>query len=138
MIGKVFHSQLLYDIIPTQNLTMEEFAEHLTQLCSKDFFKKVDTMPKHYAFINSTLSVRNSGLVTHFQEIANEMLLFSFKTSLNLAICDWYETQYANDLSSHVPTIAFHLFKAVKLMDQPGKNLKIIQVQFFASHRVID
>lgn len=57
VIGKTFSSQLLFDIFPIR-ITQETCTEHLRDLCEKDFFKKVETMPKHFSFNNSITQVR--------------------------------------------------------------------------------
>ncbi|MBI5825490.1 MAG: AAA family ATPase [Chloroflexi bacterium] len=100
VIGRIFILNMLANVHPAKvdKSTLTEYLQNLTQLGITDL-ESPD--PELSYFFKHVI----------FQEVVYNLLTFSQRKQLHCAIADWYEKNYATDLTPHYSRLAHHWLK---------------------------
>lgn len=103
VIGRIFTLRTLCDIYPIEE-DKPNLLDYLATLLQVDIVA-LDTTSG-----DSVYSFKNSSI----QEAAYNLMLFSQRQQLHLAVAEWYERTYIKDLSPFYPLLAHHLSKVAE------------------------
>ena len=117
VIGRVFPYDILKDIHPVQDDVprLEEFLAAITRLD----LTRVQTPEPDLSYIFKHV-------VT--QEVAYNLMPFAQRRQIHRSVAEWYEHNYAEDLSSRYPLLAYHWGradstpKAIEYLEKAGEQ----------------
>jgi len=117
VIGRLFVYRLLLDIHPLES-DKSQLPNYLGELQQIDMTLLETPEPDLAYFFKHAIT----------QEVAYNLMLFAQRRDLHRAIAEWYERNYAEDLSPHYPLLAYHwdkaevAAKAIEYLDQAGEQ----------------
>ncbi len=107
VLGRVFSQRALHRIYP-MSVTEAALAEHLKHLDDREMTPLVGTAARSRETDDTQHRFRNSFI----QDTAYNLMLFAQRRQLHRAVAEWFEQEYADDLTSWLPVLAYHWRKA--------------------------
>lgn len=104
VIGRVFSLDVLQDIHPIES-DRQHLAQYLARLNDQAITEMQTSESEPQYMFKQVIT----------QEVAYNLMLFAQRRELHQAIAGWYESRYADDLSSVYPLLAHHWAQAREL-----------------------
>lgn len=120
VIGRIFTYQLLHDIHPIKN-DKQYMQSYLKELEKLDFTPLETISPELTYIFKHAIT----------QDVAYNLMLFAQRQELHKAVAEWYEQQFADDLSSLYAALAHHWRYA-------GSNKKALHYLELAAQQALD
>lgn len=101
VIGRMFTERVLQAVHPIKQDVMV-LPKYLTNLIRRDI-TLLETPPPDTSYLFKHIIT---------QQVAYDLMLFGQRRQLHQAVAEWYEQNYATDLTPHYPLLAHHWHKA--------------------------
>ncbi len=122
VIGRIFGYQVLSSIYPIES-DKPQLVSHLNALERLEITPLETSEPELIYIFKHIIT----------QEVAYNLMLFSHRRQLHMAIAEWYEQQYMQDLSPHYPLLAYHWVRA-EVRDRAVYYLNLAGEQALQTH----